>query len=64
LAAIAAAVVAYVKRETWALPAYRKAREGTGKWGVTPWTSGNAGQEEAEAPVEAPAPTRRRPEAA
>lgn len=60
LAAVAAAAVAYIKRESWTLPAYRKARERTGKWSVTPWTSGpGQPQEEAEEPpVEAPAPTR------
>lgn len=39
LVAMAAAVTAYVKRDEWTLPAYRWARERTGRWRVTPWSS-------------------------
>lgn len=34
-----AAVVAYIKREEWTLPAFRWARDRTGRWSVTPWSS-------------------------
>ena len=48
-AAVAAVVTAYVKRDTWTLPAYRWARDRTGQWRVTPWagnTDTAAAQEE------------------
>jgi hypothetical protein len=59
LMVVVAAIVAYLKRETWTLPAYRQARDRTGEWGVTPWSSSESGhpQEEAEVPVEAAEPT-------
>ena len=63
LVVVAAAIVAYLKRETWTLPAYRKARDRTGEWSVTPWSAGppvggsDAGssqpEEAAETPLEA-----------
>jgi hypothetical protein len=34
-----AAIVAYVKREDWTLPAFRWARDRTGRWSMTPWSS-------------------------
>jgi hypothetical protein len=37
---LVAAVTAYVKREDWTLPAYRWTRGRTGRWRVTPWSSG------------------------
>jgi hypothetical protein len=37
--AVATAVVAYVKREEWTLPAFRWARDQSGQWSVTPWSS-------------------------
>jgi hypothetical protein len=37
---VVAAVTAYVKREDWTLPAYRWSRTRTGRWRVTPWSSG------------------------
>jgi hypothetical protein len=58
---VVAAVVAYLKRETWTAPAYRKARDRTGEWGVTPWSPGQADQPleetDPEAPVESPEAT-------
>ena len=36
---VVAAVAAYLKREQWAKPAYRWARDTSGRWGATPWTS-------------------------
>jgi hypothetical protein len=38
-AVVAAALVAYLKREQWTKPAYRWARDTSGRWSVTPWTS-------------------------
>jgi hypothetical protein len=38
-AAVVAAVTAYVKRDTWTLPAYRWGRDRSGRWRVTPWAS-------------------------
>jgi hypothetical protein len=32
-----AAIVAYLKREQWAKPAYRWARDASGRWNITPW---------------------------
>ena len=66
LAAVVAAVVGYLKRDAWTLPVYRKARERTGRWSVTPWSGGEAQpQENPEAmPVEAPTRIRRPPKAA
>jgi hypothetical protein len=43
IAAVAAALVAYFKRETWTLPAYRWARDQTGKRGFVPWSTGGGG---------------------
>ena len=40
LTVVAAVVTAYVKREDWTLPAYRWSRSRTGRWRVTPWSSG------------------------
>jgi hypothetical protein len=39
LAAIAAVIVAWIKREEWTLPAYRWTRDKTGRWSMTPWSS-------------------------
>ena len=39
LAAIAAIIVAWVKREEWTLPAYRWSRDKTGRWSMTPWSA-------------------------
>jgi hypothetical protein len=52
---VVGAVLAWLKRETWTLPAYRQARDRTGKWSVTPWSSRESGtpKEETDAPVEA-----------
>ena len=41
LAAVAAIATAVMKREDWTLPAYRWARDRTGRWSVTPWASAN-----------------------
>ena len=48
IAAVAAALVAYFKREKWTLPAYRWAREQTGKRGFVPWSASGreSGEEE------------------
>jgi hypothetical protein len=35
---VAAALLAYLKREQWTKPAYRWARDTSGRWNVTPWT--------------------------
>jgi len=48
-ALVTVAVTAYVKRDTWTLPAYRWGRDRTGRWRVTPWGSkadSRAAQEE------------------
>ena len=60
LMVVVAAIVAFLKRETWTLPAYRQARDRTGQWSVTPWSPPAAAsgaetdqpQEETEPPVE------------
>ena len=35
---VVAGVFAYVKREQWSKPAYRWARDISGRWSATPWT--------------------------
>jgi len=40
LAAVGSAVTAYVKRDTWTKPAFRWARDKSGRWSMTPWSSG------------------------
>jgi amino acid transporter len=35
---VAAGLLAYLKREEWTKPAYRWARDRSGRWSVTPWT--------------------------
>jgi hypothetical protein len=35
---VAAALLAYLKREQWTKPAYRWARGTSGRWNITPWT--------------------------
>jgi hypothetical protein len=35
---VVVAVAAYLKREQWTKPAYRWARDTSGRWSVTPWT--------------------------
>ena len=35
---VVAAIVAYLMREEWTKPAYRWARDTSGRWNVTPWT--------------------------
>lgn len=39
LAAIAALIVAWIKREEWTLPAYHWTKDKTGRWSITPWSS-------------------------
>ena len=34
---VAAALLAYLKREQWTKPAYRWARDASGRWNITPW---------------------------
>jgi hypothetical protein len=48
LAAIAAIIVAWVKREEWTLPAYRWSRDKTGRWSMTPWSARSDGHTDAE----------------
>ncbi len=36
---VAVALVAYLTREQWAEPACRWARDTSGRWAMTPWTS-------------------------
>jgi hypothetical protein len=36
--AVGAALIAYLKREQWTKPAYRWARDTSGRWNMTPWT--------------------------
>jgi hypothetical protein len=52
LVVVAAAVVAYLKREQWTKPAYRWARDKSGRWGMTPWTPAEPGAAEPGAVVE------------
>jgi hypothetical protein len=40
---IALAAVLYVKRDAWTLPAYRWARDQSGRLGFTSWSSGDGG---------------------
>jgi hypothetical protein len=35
---VAAGLLAYLKREQWTKPAYRWARDTSGRWRMTPWT--------------------------
>jgi len=35
---VVAALLAYLKREQWTKPAYRWARDNSGRWSATPWT--------------------------
>ncbi len=34
---VAAGLLAYLKREQWTKPAYRWARDQSGRWSATPW---------------------------
>jgi hypothetical protein len=49
------AVVAYLKREQWTKPAYRWARDASGRWSFTPWAPAGA-DGAGPAPVAQPAP--------
>jgi hypothetical protein len=40
---VAAGLLAYLKREEWTKPAYRWARDTSGRWSVTPWTPTDGG---------------------
>ena len=40
---VAAALLAYLKREQWTKPAYRWARDTSGRWSATPWTPADKG---------------------
>ncbi len=40
---IALAAVLYIKRDAWTLPAYRWARDTSGRLGFTPWGPGDGG---------------------
>jgi hypothetical protein len=46
LVVVAAAVVAYLKREQWTKPAYRWVRDQSGRWNVTPWAPAGPGAAE------------------
>ncbi len=50
LGAVASAVIAYVKRDSWTKPAYRWARDTSGRWSKTPWSAADEPPE--AAPVE------------
>jgi len=41
LLSVVGAVVAYIKRDTWTKPAYRWARDKSGRWSRTPWGPGD-----------------------
>ena len=43
LAVVAAGIVAYLKREQWTKPAYRWARDTSGRWNLTPWKPADPG---------------------
>ena len=43
LVVVVAAVVAYLKREQWTKPAYRWARDQSGRWKATPWAPADPG---------------------
>ena len=43
LVGVASAVVAFLKRDTWTKPAYRWARDTSGRWSKTPWGPGDSG---------------------
>jgi O-antigen/teichoic acid export membrane protein len=40
---VVAALLAYLKREQWTKPAYRWARDTSGRWSATPWTPADKG---------------------
>jgi hypothetical protein len=43
LVVVVAAVVAYLKRDQWTKPAYRWARDQSGRWSATPWAPADPG---------------------
>jgi uncharacterized membrane protein len=47
LAVVASAIIAYVKRDAWTVPAYKWARDKSGRWNLTPWSAGDATSEPA-----------------
>lgn len=49
---VAVGMMAYLKREQWTKPAYRWARDQSGRWNMTPWTPADSGAAEPEAVVE------------
>ena len=51
LAAVGSAVTAYVKRDSWTKPAYRWARDKSGRWSMIPWNAGEAATPEEDAPL-------------
>lgn len=53
-ALVAVVVVAYLKREEWTLPAYRWARDRSGQWTFTPWSSAQDAVQQAEEATTAP----------
>jgi hypothetical protein len=54
-AVVAAGLLAYLKREQWTKPAYRWARDTSGRWSMTPWTPAAPGAAGFE-PVVEPTP--------
>ena len=52
---VVAGVVAYLRREQWTKPAYRWARDTSGRWSMTPWTPAAPGAAGFE-PVVEPTP--------
>jgi hypothetical protein len=51
LVAVASAAIAYFKRDTWTKPAYRWARDKSGRWSRTPWSAGDSAAPEEDAPI-------------
>jgi phage shock protein PspC (stress-responsive transcriptional regulator) len=52
LVAVASAVVAYLKRDTWTLPAYRWTRDKCGRWCRTPWSADDGAGPASAAPAD------------
>jgi len=42
-------ITGYVKRETWTKPAYRWARDKSGRWSRTPWGPGDGSADDMQA---------------
>ncbi len=51
LVAVASAAIAYFKRDSWTKPAYRWARDKSGRWSRTPWGAGDSAEPGEDAPL-------------